>query len=118
MTTHKDLDVWKESIDLVTKIYKLTSDFPDSEKFGLTSQMQRAAVSIPSNIAEGAARGTNKEYVYSLNISLGSLSELETQIIDSHYLEYISSLDILRDLELIRAKPYKLRNYLKSKFKA
>ena len=118
MATHKDLDVWKESIELVTELYRMTSSFPDSERFGLIAQMQRAAVSIPSNIAEGAARGTNKEYVYFLNSSLGSLSELETQIIISHNLEHINSLDILKDLELIRAKLYKLRNYLKSKIKA
>ena len=118
MSTHRDLDVWKEAIALVTEVYRLTADFPKSEQFGLVSQMTRAAVSIPSNIAEGAARGTKKEYVYFLNISLGSISELETQIIISHNLEYISSLEILKDLELIRAKLYKLRNYLKSKIKA
>ena len=118
MATHKDLDVWKESIELVTEIYKITSKFPDSEKFGLTSQMNRSAISVPSNIAEGASHGTNKEYVYFLNISLGSLSELETQIIISHNLGFVNSLDILKDLEQIRAKLYKLRNHLKSKIKA
>ena len=118
MATHKDLDVWKESITLVTEIYSLTANYPDSERFGLISQMRRAAVSVPSNIAEGAARGTNKEYIHFLNISLGSLSELETQILISQNLEYISSVEILKDLELIRAKLYKFRNYLKSKVKA
>lgn len=118
MATHKELDVWKEAIDMVTNIYRLTAEYPDSEKFGLVSQMRRASVSVPSNIAEGAARGTNKEYVHFLNISLGSLSELETQIIISHNLEFINSIDILKDLEQVRAKLYKLRNYLKSKIKA
>ena len=118
MATHKELDVWKEAIDMVTNIYRLTVEYPDSEKFGLVSQMRRASVSVPSNIAEGAARGTNKEYVHFLNISLGSLSELETQIIISHNLEFINSIDILKDLEQVRAKLYKLRNYLKSKIKA
>jgi four helix bundle protein len=118
VATHKDLDVWKEAITLVTEIYNLTANFPDSERFGLTSQMRRAAVSVPSNIAEGAARGTNKEYVRFLNISLGSLSEIETQILISKNLEYISSTKILTDLELIRAKLYKLRTYLKSKINA
>ena len=118
MATHKDLDVWKEAITLVTEIYNLTANFPDSERFGLTSQMRRAAVSVPSNIAEGAARGTNKEYVRFLNISLGSLSEIETQILIFKNLEYISSTKILTDLELIRAKLYKLRTYLKSKINA
>lgn len=118
MTTHKELDVWKEAIDLVTQVYKLTGIFPESERFGLISQMRRAAVSVPSNIAEGAARGTNKEYIHYLNMSLGSLSELETQILISQNLDYISSVEILKDLELIRAKLYKLRNYLNSKAKA
>ncbi len=118
MATHKELDVWKESIDMVTNIYRLTAEYPDSEKFGLVSQMRRAAVSIPSNIAEGAARGTNKEYIHFLNISLGSLSELETQILISHNLKYINSVEILGNLEKIQAKLYKLRNYLKSKIEA
>jgi len=118
VATHKDLDVWKDAIDLVTEIYRLTANYPESERFGLISQMRRAAVSVPSNIAEGAARGSNKEYIYFLNISLGSLSELETQLIISQNLEYLESVDILSDLELIRAKLYSLRNYLKSKIKA
>ena len=89
--------------------------FPKTEQFGLVSQMTRAAVSIPSNIAEGAARGSNKEYIRFLNISLGSLSELETQIIIAKKLDYLASTEILGDLEKIQAKLYKLRNYLKSK---
>ena len=115
MATHKELDVWKEAISLVTDIYKLTADFPEAEKFGLVSQMRRAAVSVPSNIAEGASRGTNKEYVHFLNISLGSLSELETQIIISENLGFLVSTTILEELEKIKAKLYKLRNYLKTK---
>ena len=118
MATHKDLDVWTEAITLVTEIYKLTANYPDSERFGLMSQMRRAAVSVPSNIAEGTARSTNKEYIHFLNISLGSLAELETQILISQNLKFLSSTEILKDLELIRAKLYKLRNYLKSKIKA
>ncbi len=78
---HKDLDVWKKSMDLVELVYQLTSEFPNDEKFGLTTQMRRAAISIPSNIAEGAARKGNKETIQFLMIGLGSLSELET-----HYL--------------------------------
>jgi len=81
MKTHKDLQVWKRSMDLVEKIYVLTKDFPSEEKYGLTSQMRRAAVSIPSNIAEGAARNSTKEYIRFLYIALGSLSELETQLL-------------------------------------
>jgi len=118
MATHKDLAVWTEAITLDTEIYKLTANYPDSERFGLMSQMRRAAVSVPSNIAEGTARSTNKEYIHFLNISLGSLAELETQILISQNLKFLSSTEILKDLELIRAKLYKLRNYLKSKIKA
>ena len=115
MATHKELDVWKEAIDLVTKVYGLTNGFPDTEKFGLISQIRRSAVSVPSNIAEGAARGSNKEYVHFLNISLASLSELETQLIISEKLNYPSDPQIVKDLEKIQSKLYKLRNYLKSK---
>jgi four helix bundle protein len=76
---HKDLDLWKKSMNLVVLIYDITSKFPSDERFGLTSQMRRAAVSIPSNIAEGAARKGDKEFIQFLMIALGSLSELETQ---------------------------------------
>ena len=78
---HKKLDVWKYSMDLVVHVYKITSNFPKSEVYGLTSQMRRCAVSVPSNIAEGAARNSNKEYNRFLAIALGSLSELETQLL-------------------------------------
>ncbi|KAF0218760.1 MAG: hypothetical protein FD174_2543 [Geobacteraceae bacterium] len=81
MKDHKELDVWKNSIDLVTEIYRLSASFPREEVYGLTGQMRRAAVSIPSNIAEGAARNTSKEFVQFLFIALGSAAELETQLI-------------------------------------
>ena len=76
--THKDLDVWKKSMDLVERVYRRTERFPDSEKYGLTNQIRRCAVSVSSNIAEGAARNTDKEFVQFCYIALGSLSELET----------------------------------------
>ena len=95
MGTHKDLKVWEKSMDLVVSTYKLSSHLPAAEKFGLTSQMRRAAVSVPSNIAEGAARNSTKEYIRFLYISLGSLSELETQFLISKRLEYIN--DILEE---------------------
>ncbi len=78
--SYKDLIVWQKSMDLVTEIYAVTGKFPADERFGLTSQMRRAAVSIPSNIAEGRRRGSKKEYAQFLRISYGSGSELETQI--------------------------------------
>lgn len=89
MKTHKDLDCWKKGIELVTEVYKVTKSFPKEEIYGLTNQIRRAAVSIPSNIAEGAARNSEKEFTQFLYIALGSLSELETQFIISKNLEYI-----------------------------
>ena len=76
MKSHRDLDVWKSSIRLVSEVYVLTRKFPSDELYGLTSQMRRAAVSVPSNIAEGAARGSLKEFSRFLSISLGSLAEV------------------------------------------
>lgn len=80
MQTYRDLIVWQRSIELVTAIYQLTNAYPKSELFGLTSQMRRAAVSIPSNIAEGYARKSRKEYIQFLRIAYGSGAELETQL--------------------------------------
>jgi len=80
---YKDLRIWQSGIDLVKKIYSATKGFPEEEKFGLTSQMRRAAVSVPSNIAEGFKRQHKKEFKQFLNICLGSLAEVETQLIIS-----------------------------------
>lgn len=91
MRTHKDLKVWQNSIKLVTTIYTVTNSFPREELFGLTSQIRRAAVSIPSNIAEGAARRSKKEFTQFLYIALGSQQELDTQLIISYNLRYIDS---------------------------
>ena len=77
---HKKLKVWQLGMEIVMDMYKLTESFPEVEKYGLTSQMRRCAVSIPSNIAEGAARNTKKEFVNFLHIAQGSLAELETQL--------------------------------------
>ena len=87
--THRDLDVWKKSIDLVTLIYKFTANYPKDEMYGLTSQIRRCAVSIPSNIAEGSARTTKKDFSHFLAIALGSVAELETQLIISRNLNYL-----------------------------
>lgn len=80
MRTHKDLTVWQKSMDLVEKVYKITNELPKSELFGLISQMQRSAVAIPSNIAEGAKREHKAEYIQFLSIANGSAAELETQL--------------------------------------
>jgi len=86
---HHKLDVWNRSISFVTRIYKMTTHFPAEEKFGLVSQMRRAAVSIPSNIAEGAARGSRKDFANFLRFSQGSVAELETQILICCNLEFV-----------------------------
>ena len=88
--SYRDLDVWKKSLELAKEIYKTTNGFPAEEKFGLVNQMQRAAVSIPSNIAEGHARLATGEFMRFVSISLGSVAELETQLILSKELHFIS----------------------------
>ena len=88
MPTHKDLEVWKQAIDFVTSIYEVTKNFPDEEKFGITSQIRRAAVSIPSNISEGAARNSDREFLHFLYIALGSAAEIETQLTISEKIKY------------------------------
>ena len=93
MKSHKDLDIWKRSIKFVTTIYGVTKSFPKEERYGITNQMRRAAISISSNISEGAARHHDKEFVQFLYISLGSVAELETQIIISENLNFLSSID-------------------------
>ncbi|MBI4204442.1 MAG: four helix bundle protein [Betaproteobacteria bacterium] len=95
---HYKLEAWKASRALVKKIYLLTQSFPKEEMFGLTSQMRRAAVSIPSNIAEGAVRAGNKEFAQFLNMARGSLSELETQPLIACDLTYIRSDDPVFDI--------------------
>ena len=113
--THKDLDVWKKSMDLVESVYCRTERFPDSEKYGLTNQIRRCAVSISSNIAEGAARKTDKEFVQFCYIALGSLSELETQLLIAERLKYSQNIDILENVVEIRRMLLGLIKYLKSK---
>jgi four helix bundle protein len=90
----RDLQVWKVSMDLVTEIYRITDKFPKSEVYGLTNQIRRSSVSIPSNLAEGSGRKNTKEYIYFLYISKGSLSELETQLEISKRLGYLNADEI------------------------
>jgi four helix bundle protein len=86
---HKKLEVWRLSMEIAEEMYRVTDSFPPSEKFGIISQLRRASVSIPSNIAEGAGRNTRKEFVNFLHIAQGSLSELDTQLELSRRLGYI-----------------------------
>jgi four helix bundle protein len=112
--THKDLKVWQFSMDLVEKVYQNTNGFPKEEVYGLTSQMRRCAVSVPSNIAEGAARKTKNEYIQFIYISLGSLSELETQIEIAKRLNYLKETELDDFVEKIRRMLLNLVGYLKN----
>lgn len=118
MKTHKDLEVWKKAIQFVTIIYEITQNFPKEEMYTLSSQMRRAAISIPSNIAEGAARKSNKEYVQFLYIALGSSVELDTQLIISYNLGYVNDKKIItlqQELGEIGKMLNGLINYRKTK---
>jgi len=88
---HKKLDAWKYSFDSVKEIYRITNEFPSNEKYGLTSQIRRAAVSIPSNIAEGAGRKSKKEFLNFLSFTMRSLSELDTLLLLARDLNLINS---------------------------
>jgi four helix bundle protein len=98
MNNFKDLKVWQKSIALVTLVYQNIEELPQDEKYGLSSQMKRCANSIPSNIAEGAGRTSKKEFKYFLSVSKGSLNELQTQLIVSQKLNFLS-LEKLTSLE-------------------
>lgn len=89
MRPHEKLDVWKRAIEFVVAIYRMTETFPRDKKFGLTSQIRRAAVSVPANIAEGAGRHTAKEFKYSLSNAQGSVSELATELLIAQKLGYL-----------------------------
>jgi four helix bundle protein len=103
LKTHKDLQVWSQSINLVKNIYTITDKFPNSEIYGLTNQIRRAAVSIPSNIAEGAGRNSTKEFLQCLYISVGSLAELETQLILAVEIGYVKQIEgLFEEIVLIQ----------------
>lgn len=114
--SYKDLIIWQRSIDLVTKVYELVKEFPSEEKYGLVQQIKKSAVSIPSNIAEGAARNNKKEFNQFLGISLGSGAELHTQLIISKYLSFIKNekefIKIEKELGEIRAMTLSLKQKL------
>lgn len=100
MKSHKDLDVWKLGMDLTVEVYQLTEKLPKHELYGLTSQIRRSASSIVSNIAEGAARRGEKEFIQFLHIALGSASELETQLELTTRLDYFSTQNLENIVEM------------------
>src|SRR3954471_7838228 len=93
MRPHEKLEAWNQAINFVVDVYKSTESFPKEEKFGLTSQIRRAAVSIPANIAEGAGRKSSKEFAHFLSNAQGSASEVETELLISHRIGFIREGD-------------------------
>ncbi|MGI9175154.1 MAG: four helix bundle protein [Rhodothermales bacterium] len=97
--SYRDLEVWQRGMDLVESVYALTKPFPADERFGLTAQLRRAAISIPSNVAEGWGRGSRKEFMHFIKIARGSLAEVETQLIIAHRLGYLEEEPLQRTLD-------------------
>ena len=121
ITSFRDLRVWQLGMDLVELIYRLTRSFPRSELYGLTSQIQRAAVSVPSNIAEGHTREHTKEYLHHLSVAQASLAELETQLEIATRLKYVSLGDsgpIVERAGSLGKQLYALRNALLKRSRA
>ena len=116
MHNYNNLQIWQQAMDLVEDIYILTASFPTDEKFGLVSQMTRAAVSIPSNIAEGAGRNSDKDFAHFISIAIGSLYELNTQIVLSERLGYINqsqSQELQKKLDNLQRKSVSFKSKLK-----
>jgi four helix bundle protein len=111
----RDLEVWKKAMDLSVNIYDITNEFPASENYGLISQLRRAAISIPSNIAEGSSRNSTKEFIQFLHISNGSLSEIETQLEIAIRLKYMKSNPVQPQINHIRSMLTGLIKSLKNK---
>lgn len=116
MNRFKELTVWKKAKDLAVQVYRVSADFPKVEQYGLTDQIKRSAVSIASNIAEGAGRNSKKEFYHFLGISVGSAFELETQLIIATELAFVDatiSSSLLEEVRSIQNMLYKLRQSLK-----
>jgi four helix bundle protein len=114
----KELKIWQKSVELSIAIYKVIKHFPKEETYGLTSQIRRAAVSIPSNIAEGAGRDSQKEFVHFLSIANGSAYELQTQLLIAHRLNFIEAdtlKALLNELDEIQKMIYTFQKHLQSK---
>jgi four helix bundle protein len=116
MHNYKELMIWKMSRELVKEIYLITKSFPDDERFGLISQMRRCSISIPSNIAEGSGRSTDKDFAHFLSMSISSAFELETQLLVSNDLGYINDETVNkleRKINELQKMIYGLRSKLK-----
>ena len=112
--SYKELNVWKKGIEIVNRIYEITERFPHKENYGLSSQMQRAAVSIPSNIAEGFVRGHTAEYRQYLRVALGSCAELDTQLVIVGEREYTPQTEILCIQKELEYESRMITNLIKS----
>lgn len=118
MHNYKELKIWKEAMKLAKMIYIISAGFPQDEKFGLTSQLRRCAVSVPSNIAEGAGRKSDKEFLYFLSVSAGSIYELETQFLLAPDLGYVlqkTADDALEVITGLQKMLYRFQVQLSSK---
>ena|SRR2546423_4127580 len=118
MRPHEKLDVWCKAMDFVVAVYRATESFPKEERFGLTSQIRRAAVSVPANIAEGAARDSPKEFAHFLSNAQGSASELETELLIARRLGYLPEsvyLEMKATLDSIGRMIVGLSQYLKNR---
>lgn len=113
MHNYKELEIWKASLSICTPIYRMTKKFPDDEKFGLVSQVRRAAVSVPSNIAEGSSRTSDKDFVRFLEYSLGSCREIETQVLIAQNLGYTNPDEITVLLKELYRIMVMLNNFIK-----
>jgi four helix bundle protein len=114
VSSFRELRVWQLGMEVAEKIYRLTADFPKSETYGLSSQMRRSAISIPSNIAEGQGRDSTKEFLHFLAIAFGSICELETQLLLAHRFSYLSDQDLQTILVTLTATSKTTRGLQKS----
>jgi four helix bundle protein len=114
ISSFRELRVWQLGMELTEKVYFLTADFPKSETYGLSSQMRRSAVSIPSNLAEGHGRNSTKEFLQFIAIAFGSLCELETQILLSYRLKYIETNDLETTIALLTETSKTIRGLQKA----
>lgn len=112
--SYKELDIWKKGIEIVDRIYEITEGFPRKELYSLTSQMQRSAISIPSNIAEGFVKGHTAEYRQFLRIALGSCAELDTQLIIANRRNYPARTEVLNIQEQLDHESRMIMNLIKS----